>query len=150
MSPGKFAQQDPAKRSMLLTALYVAQEQYGYLTPEAIQRVAERLNMGSLDVREAASFYSMYRTKPLGRYVLQVCEGLSCHLAEGGDKLVDYLRQKLQIKAGETTHDGLFTLQTVQCLASCGTSPAMRVNDTLYENLTPDRVDMILQELRGG
>jgi NADH:ubiquinone oxidoreductase subunit E len=92
----------------------------------------------------------MYRTKPLGRYVLQVCEGLSCHLAEGADTLVDYLKQKLRIKVGETTRDGLFTLQTVQCLASCGTSPAMRVNDTLYENLTLDRVDMILQELRGG
>jgi len=150
MSPGKFAQQDPTKRSMLLTALYVAQEQYGYLTPEAIQRVAERLGMSALDVREAASFYSMYRTKPMGRYVLQVCEGLSCHLAEGADTLVNYLEQKLHIKPGETTRDGLFTLQTVQCLASCGTSPAMRVNDTLYENLTPDRVDMILQELRGG
>jgi len=150
MSPGKFLQQDPAKRAMLLTALYVAQEQYGYLTPEAIQRVAERLGMSALDVREAASFYSMYRTKPMGRYVLQVCEGLSCHLAEGADTLVDYLKQKLRIKVGETTRDGLFTLQTVQCLASCGTSPAMRVNDTLYENLTLDRVDMILQELRGG
>ena len=150
MSPGEFLQQDPAKRAMLLTALYVAQEQYGYLTPEAIQRVAERLGMSALDVREAASFYSMYRTKPMGRYVLQVCEGLSCHLAEGADTLVDYLKQKLHIKPGETTRDGLFTLQTVQCLASCGTSPAMRVNDTLYENLTLDRVDMILQELRGG
>jgi len=150
MSPGKFAQQDPTKRSMLLTALYVAQEQYGYLTPEAIQRVAERLNMSALDVHEAASFYSMYRTKPMGRYVLQVCEGLSCHLAEGGDKLVDYLQKKLRVKVGETTRDGLFALQTVQCLASCGTSPAMRVNDTLYENLTPDQVDMILQELQGG
>jgi len=150
MSPGEFLQQDPAKRAMLLTALYVAQEQYGYLTPEAIQRVAERLGMSALDVREAASFYSMYRTKPMGRYVLQVCEGLSCHLAEGADTLVDYLKQKLRIKVGETTRDGLFTLQTVQCLASCGTSPAMRVNDTLYENLTLDRVDMILQELRGG
>ncbi len=128
----------------------MAQEQYGYLTPEAIQRVAERLGMSALDVREAASFYSMYRTKPMGRYVLQVCEGLSCHLAEGADTLVDYLKQKLRIKVGETTRDGLFTLQTVQCLASCGTSPAMRVNDTLYENLTLDRVDMILQELRGG
>lgn len=150
MSPGKFAQQDPVKRSMLLTALYVAQEQYGYLTPEAIQRVAERLGMSPLDVYQAASFYSLYKTKPMGRYVLQVCEGLSCYLAEGGDRLVDHLQRKLRIKVGETTKDGLFTLVTVQCLASCGTSPAMRVNDTLYENLTPDRVDMILEELQGG
>lgn len=150
MSPGKFAQQDPTKRSMLLTALYVVQEQYGYLSPEAIQRVADRLGMSPLDVYQAASFYSLYKTKPTGRYVLQVCEGLSCHLAGGADRLVDYLQEKLGIKVGETTKDGLFTLQTVQCLASCGTSPAMRVNDTLYENLTPDRVDLILEELRGG
>jgi NADH-quinone oxidoreductase subunit E len=150
MAPGKFLQQDSAKRAMLLTALYVAQEQYGYLTPEAIRRVAERLSMSPLDVHEAASFYSMYRNRPMGRYVLQVCEGLSCHLAEGADSLVDYLRRKLRIRVGETTRDGLFTLQTVQCLAACGSSPAMRINDTLYENLTTDRVDIILEELRGG
>ncbi len=142
--------EDPAKRAMLLTALYVAQEQYGYLTPEALQRVADRLNMDPVQVYETATFYSMYRTTPAGRYVLQVCEGLSCHLAGGAEGLAHYLQQKLRIHPGETTPDGLFTLQTVQCLASCGTSPAMRVNDTLYENLTTDSVDMILQGLRGG
>ena len=142
--------EDPAKRAMLLTALYVAQEQYGHLTREALQRVADRLNMDPVQAYETATFYSMYRTEPVGRYVLQVCEGLSCHLAGGAEGLADYLQQVLCIHPGETTPDGLFTLQTVQCLASCGTSPAMRVNDTLHENLTTDSVDMILQELRGG
>lgn len=141
---------DPATRAMLLTALYVAQEQYQQLTPEALQRVCERLNLSAAQVYETATFYSMYRTEPVGRYVLQVCEGLSCHLAHGAEHLAGHLQRTLRIKPGETTPDGLFTLQLVQCLASCGTSPAMRVNDTLYENLTTDRVDMILNELRGG
>ena len=79
-----------------------------------------------------------------------MCEGLSCHLAGGAESLVDYLRRKLGIDPGETTPDRLFTLLTVQCLASCGSSPVMRINDTLYENLTFDQADMILDELRGG
>jgi NADH-quinone oxidoreductase subunit E len=150
MTPGKFAVQDPAKRAMLLTALYVAQEQYGYLSPEAIQRVADRLGMRPGEVYETATFYSMFKFAPMGRYVIQVCEGLSCHLAGGAESLAEYLQKTLRIKPGQTTRDGLFTLQTVQCLAACGSSPAMRINDTLYENLTFDQVDQILRELRGG
>lgn len=140
---------DPAKRSMLLTALYIAQEQYGYLTKDAIERVAKRLGLRVSEVYSMASFYSLYRTKPMGRYVLQVCEGLSCHLVGGADRLVDYLKRKLGIEVGQTTKDGLFTLETVQCLASCGTSPAMRVNDALYENMSADKVDELLETLRG-
>lgn len=140
---------DPAKRSMLLTALYIAQEQYGYLTKDAIERVAQRLGLPVSDVYSMASFYTLYRTQSMGRYVLQVCEGLSCHLVGGAERLVDYLRQKLGIDVGETTYDGMFTLETVQCLASCGTSPAMRVNDALYENMTVEKVDELLETLRG-
>jgi NADH-quinone oxidoreductase subunit E len=140
---------DPAKRSMLLTALYIAQEQYGYLSQEAIERVASRLGLPTTDVYSMASFYSLYRTKAMGRYVLQVCEGLSCHLVGGADSLVGYLGKKLGIQPGQTTKDGLFTLETVQCLASCGTSPAIRVNDALYENMTVEKVDQLLETLRG-
>jgi NADH-quinone oxidoreductase subunit E len=140
---------DPRKRSMLLTALYIAQEQYGYLTPEAIERVASRLELPVTEVYSMASFYSLYRTQPSGRYVLQVCEGLSCHLVGGAESLLDYLSKKLGIKAGQTTQDGLFTLETVQCLASCGTSPAIRVNDALYENMTTDKIEELLETLRG-
>lgn len=140
---------DPARRSMLLTALYIAQEQYGYLTRDAIERVANRLGLPVTEVYSMASFYTLYRTQPTGRYVLQVCEGLSCHLVGGAERLVDYLRKKLGIEVGETTKDGLFTLQTVQCLASCGTSPAMRVNDALYENVTAEKVDELIETLRG-
>jgi len=140
---------DPAKRSMLLTALYIAQEQYGYLTQEAIERVARRLELPVTEVYSMASFYSLYRTQPVGRYVLQVCEGLSCHLVGGAESLVDYLCKKLEIKVGQTTQDGLFTLETVECLASCGTSPAIRVNDALYENMTLEKIDELLETLRG-
>jgi NADH-quinone oxidoreductase subunit E len=134
---------------MLLTALFVAQEQFGYLSREAISRVAERLSMSTDEVYSTATFYSMYRFEPAGRYAIQVCEGLSCHLAGGAEWFVDYLEQKLGIVCGETTPDGRFTLQTVQCLASCGSAPTMRINDTLYENLTPDDIDQILHVLRG-
>ncbi|HNR96843.1 MAG: NADH-quinone oxidoreductase subunit 2 [Chloroflexi bacterium ADurb.Bin180] len=140
---------DPAKRSMLLTALYIAQEQYGYLTPEALERVADRLGLPVSEVYSAASFYSLYRTQKTGRYLLQVCDGLSCHLVGGAETLVDYLSKRLGIKPGETTLDGQFTLETVQCLASCGTSPAIRVNDALYENMTLEKVDELLETLRG-
>lgn len=150
MTSGRHSGQDPAKRAMLLTALYVAQEQYGHLSPEAVERVADCIGMSEREVLETASFYSMYHMKPVGRHVIQVCEGLSCHLSGGAEDLLAYLTSKLRIQPGETTPDGEFTLVSVQCLASCGSSPAMRVNDTLYENLTTDKVDMILQELRGG
>lgn len=141
---------DPSQRAMLLTALYIAQEQNGSLTPMALERVAQRLGMTEKEVYETASFYSMFRFAPAGRYVIQVCEGLSCHLAGGAESLAEYLHKQLRIRPDGTSKDGLFTLQTVQCLAACGTSPAMRINDTLYENLTTDRVDMILADLRGG
>jgi NADH-quinone oxidoreductase E subunit len=139
---------DPAKRSRLLTALYIAQEQEGYLTPEALKRVAERLDVPEAEVYSTASFYTLFRTEPVGQYVIQVCTGLSCYLVGGAERLVDYLEQKLGIRAGETTPDGMFTLETVQCLASCGTAPAMRVNDELYENLTAEKVDMLIDQLK--
>jgi NADH-quinone oxidoreductase E subunit len=149
INPGQLASTDAMERARLLTALYVAQEQYGYLTDEAVQRVAERLHMAPGKVYETAAFYSMYRMQPMGRYVIQVCEGLSCHLAGGAERLLDYLVERLGISPGETTEDGLFSLVSVQCLAACDVSPAMRVNDTLYTDLTFDEVDSILDRLGG-
>ncbi|NLE44011.1 MAG: NAD(P)H-dependent oxidoreductase subunit E [Chloroflexi bacterium] len=139
---------EPAARSRLLTALYIAQEQDGYLTPDGIRRVAERLNMPESAVFSTASFYTLFHTRPVGRYVIQVCTGLSCYLADGAERLVDYLVRKLSIDVGQTTPDGMFTLQTVQCLAACGNAPAMRVNDELYEDLTTEKVDMLIDQLR--
>jgi NADH-quinone oxidoreductase subunit E len=149
MSVGLLAEQDFEQRARLLTALYVAEQQLGFLSPEAIRRVAERLQMSEGEVKRVASFYSMYRTEPTGRYLVQVCEGLSCHLAGGAEELLEYLQERLGISVGETTPDGAFTLVTVPCLAACDVSPAMRVNDTLHTHLTEDQVDLILAELRG-
>jgi NADH-quinone oxidoreductase subunit E len=150
MTPGYYAETDPAKRAMLLTALYMAQEQYGHLSDDAIERVAQRLGMSPREVYNTATFYSMYRTEPVGRYVIQVCEGLSCHLAGGAEDLVAHLERRLGIAPGETTGDRRFTLQMVQCLAACGSSPAMRINDTLHTNLTLEEVDTILDALEGA
>ena len=140
---------DPATQSMVLTALYIAQEQYGHLNQEAIQRVAGRLDIPVSQVYSTASFYSLFHVEPKAKYHLQVCEGLSCALCGGADKLVEYLEQKLEIQAGEITPDGLFSIEIVQCLASCGSSPAMRVNDELYEDLSFDKVDRLLDQLAG-
>lgn len=147
MDIGHFVKEDPVERSMLLTALFMAQEQHGRLTPEAVERIAERFGMRPGEVYETATFYSMYREESVGRYVIQVCEGLSCHLAGGAEHILDYLQERLGIEPGETTPDGLFTLKTVQCLAACGSSPAMRIDDTLYTELTTDRIDMILDQI---
>jgi NADH-quinone oxidoreductase subunit E len=149
MKPGQLASTDLMERARLLTALYVAQEQYGYLSKEAIERVAERLHMAPGKVYETATFYSMYRMEPMGQYVIQVCEGLSCHIAGGAERLLDYLVGKLGIEPGGTTDDGRFSLVAVQCLAACDASPAMRVNDTLYTDLTFDQVDSVLDRLGG-
>jgi NADH-quinone oxidoreductase subunit E len=146
-APSRSPTDEQARRSMLLTALYIAQEQYGYLSEAALQRTAQRLNISLKDAYSAASFYSLFQTQPLGRYVIQVCEGLSCRLAGGAERLVDYVQRKLGIEAGQTTPDGLFTLQTVQCLASCGTSPTLRINDELYEDMTSEKVDRLLDQL---
>lgn len=140
---------DPAKQAMLLAALYIAQEQKGYLTPEIIERVAKRLGLNAGQIYSIASFYTLFRTEPIGRYVIQVCDGLSCYLCDGANRIADYISAKLGVRPGESSLDGKFTLEMVQCLASCGTAPAMRVNDQLYENLTPAAIDAILERLQG-
>jgi NADH-quinone oxidoreductase E subunit len=138
---------DPANQSMVLTALYIAQEQYGHLNQEALVRVAERLDMPVSEVYTTASFYSLLHTEAKGKYHIQVCEGISCALCGGGEAMLGYLTDKLGITPGQITPDGLFSLEIVQCLASCGTSPAVRVNDELYDDLTTDKVDRILDQL---
>ncbi len=153
MSSHRARPEDPAKRAMLLTALYIAQEQYGYLSEEAIARVAQRLGVLPMDVYTTASFYTLFHQEPVARYRIQVCEGLSCFLSGeddsfGAEGLLAYLRQKLGLKEGQQrSADGKFSLETVQCLAACDTAPNMRINEELYGNLTPAKVDSILAEL---
>jgi NADH-quinone oxidoreductase E subunit len=140
----------PRTRARLLAALYLAQEQYGWLSPEAIQRVADRLELSAGQVYSTASFYTMFKLEPRGKYHLQVCEGLSCYLAGGAEPIIEHIARKLKIKPGETTQDGRFTLEVVQCLAACGTAPALRVNDELYENMTFESIDELLERLKSA
>ena len=134
---------------MLLAALYITQEQQGNLTPEGIERVAKRLGLWSAkSTARPVSTPSFARNRG-GVTLIQVCDGLSCYLCDGADKVADYISAKLNLKPGETSADGRFSLESVQCLASCGTAPAMRVNDQLYENLTPAGIDAILERLMG-
>ena len=138
------------QETKLLAALYLAQEQYGWLSPEAIQHVSGRLNIQPGKVMSSASFYSLFKMEPQGTYVIQVCEGLSCYLVGGADTLVEYLSKRLGIQPGETSVDGRFTLEVVQCLAACGSAPALRVNDDLYENMTLDTIDDLIELLEEG
>lgn len=138
------------KQAQLLSALYIAQEEHGWLSPEAIQRVSHRLEMSPGKVLSSASFYSLMKLQPKGDYLIQVCEGLSCYLVGGADSLIDYLSEELGINPGQTTSDGLFTLEVVQCLAACGSAPAMRINDQLYENITRGDIDQLIARMRIG
>jgi NADH-quinone oxidoreductase E subunit len=139
---------NPKKRAMLLSALYIAQEQYGWLSPEAIQRVAYRLDLTTGQVYSTASFYTMFKLEPQGRYAVQVCEGLSCYLVGGAEPVIEQVKQRLQIEPGETTPDGRFSLEVVQCLAACDLAPAIKVNDELYGDLTAEKLDALLAELK--
>ena len=137
----------PRSRAMLLAALYIAQEQYGWLSQEAIQRVADRLNLSTGQVYSTASFYTMFRLQPQGQYRVQVCEGLSCYLVGGAEPIADYISNRLNINPSETSADGKITLEIVQCLAACDYAPAIKVNDELFGNITEDRLNEILIEL---
>ncbi len=141
---------DPRRRARLLAALYLAQEQYGWLSPQAVQRVADRLGLSAGQVRSTASFYTMFRLEPQGKYHIQVCEGLSCYLVGGAEPIIAHVAKKLNIKPGETTPDGRFSLEIVQCLAACGAAPGLRVNDELYEHMTLESIDALLEQLSGG
>jgi len=138
---------NPKKRAMLLAALYIAQEQYGWLSPEAIQRVAERLGLTMGQVYSTASFYTMFKLQPQGQYRIQVCEGLSCYLVGGAEPIIDHIRRRLEIDNGNPSNNGKFTLEIVQCLAACDLAPAIKVNDELYGGMTFEKIDELLKGL---
>ena len=133
-------------QSALIPALHVAQEDQGWLSPETQLEVAHLLEVTPQEVRGVVTFYTMFHQRPVGKYLLQVCRNLSCCL-KGGHRLQTQIEERLQIKEGETTKDGRFTLVSVECLGSCGTAPVMMVNDRYHEDLTPQAVDKLLTEL---
>jgi NADH-quinone oxidoreductase E subunit len=141
------AAQYPHRKSAILPALTLAYHQTGHLSDELYLEISRVVDIPYVEIAEAASFYTMFPKEPVGKYLIQVCHNISCALL-GADALVEYLQEKLGIKVGETTPDNLFTLVTVECLGSCATAPMMQINQDYYENLTRERVDQILEELR--
>ena len=137
----------PMAKAALLPVLWIAQEQYGWISQETMKEVAALLDLPYGHVLGVVSFYSMFHDKPMGRYHLQVCTNVSCQLL-GSDKIVDYLLQKCGARVGETSVDGRYTLSEVECLGSCDTAPMMQINDEYYEDLTKEKIDHILLRLK--
>ncbi len=137
----------PHRKSAILPALTIACRQVGHLNNAIYHEIANAINVPYVEVAEAATFYTMFPKEPVGKHLIQVCHNISCALM-GADSLVEYLEKKLQIKKGETTRDNLFTIISVECLGSCATAPMMQINQDFHENLTPQKVDKILEGLK--
>lgn len=136
----------PQKRSALIPALQLAQKEAGYISRELVCEIAQMFSLSPNEVHEVASFYTMLYKKPVGRYVIQVCTNISCLICSA-EEIMEHLTKRLGIRPGETTEDKRFTLLEVECLGSCGTSPVIQINDQYYEDLTPEKVDRILESL---
>ena len=136
------------QKSALLPVLHLAQDNFGgWLSSETMDYVAELLSITPIEVYEVATFYSMYNTKPVGKYMFEVCQTGPCML-RGSDDIIAYIEKTLGIKPGETTTDGLFTLKTVECLGACGYAPMMQLGKYYREHLTKEKVDAIIDECR--
>ena len=136
------------QKSALLPVLHLAQDNFGgWLSSETMDYVAELLSITPIEVYEVATFYSMYNTKPVGKYMFEVCQTGPCML-RGSDDIIAYIEKTLGIKPGETTSDGLFTLKTVECLGACGYAPMMQLGKYYREHLTKEKVDAIIDECK--
>jgi NADH-quinone oxidoreductase subunit E len=139
----------PHKRSALIPALHILQEQDGYLSPEGIEQVAELIDLTPAEVRGTASFYEMFHLKPVGRYLVAVCTNIACMLA-GAYELLEHMELRLGVSLGGTSADGLFTLEDTECLALCGNAPCLVVNWRYFGDVTPDRWDALSADLAEG
>lgn len=136
----------PTKRAAIMPTFWLAQKEFGYLSPDAMEYVGQLLGLSPAYVGAVASFYTMYNKEPVGQYHLQVCANLSCTLL-GAEHIIECIEKKLGIGLGQTTADGKFTLSEVECLGSCGTAPVAQINDDYHENLTPEGVLQLLDAL---
>ena len=134
------------KTSLVLPLLHCVQDAQGFVTEADAAAIADYIGMPAIQVVEALSWYSMFDREPQGRYVIKVCRNIACSL-RGSERVVAHLSRRLGIEVGQTTPDGRFTLETVECLASCGTAPAMQVNRTYHEQLDEAKLDRILETL---
>ncbi len=139
--------QFPTEQALLLPLLHEIQNEHGWVSVENMKAAGEFLNLPLSKVREVASFYTMYKLEPQGKVDVQICTNISCWL-NGADKLVSCAERKLGVKSGETTPDGKFTLSQVECLAACGTAPAMMLNEDYYENLDAPGLERILDQAK--
>ncbi|GBL36076.1 NADH dehydrogenase [ubiquinone] flavoprotein 2, mitochondrial [Filimonas sp.] len=132
----------------MIPVLHLIQEKGNLsLTIEQMDEVATHLQISPIEVYEVATFYSMFNLKPVGKYILEVCQTGPC-MVNGSDRIIDYIKNKLNIQNGETSSDGLFTLKTVECLGACGYAPMMQLGNTYKEFLTPEKIDAILDDCR--
>jgi NADH-quinone oxidoreductase subunit E len=139
----------PLKRSALVPMLLYAQDEVGYVSDAVVTELAERLDLLELDVRNVLSYYSMLRTKPAGKYNVQVCTNISCML-RGGYEILDHCKHTLGIGHKETTKDGVFSLEEVECIGACCWAPAIQINYDFHEDLTPEKVDVLFKMYRDG
>ena len=137
----------PVKRSALIPILLTTQEEQGYLSDQSIKGIASYLELPEIEVYEVVTFYSMLRRRPVGKHHIQVCTNISCLLL-GGEEILEHVSKRLAIREGETTVDGLFSLTEVECLGACCNAPAMQVNYKYHNDLTSEKVDQILLDLK--
>jgi NADH-quinone oxidoreductase subunit E len=137
----------PLKRSALVPMLLYAQDEIGYVSDAVVTELAERLDLIELDVRSVLSYYSMLRTKPAGKYNVQVCTNISCML-RGGGELLDHCKHTLGVDHKGVTPDGLFSVEEVECIGACCSAPAVQVNYDYHEDLTPAKMDAVLDTYR--
>src|SRR5205085_2683450 len=136
----------PVARSAVMPALYIAQQEEGYINQHALESVAEAIGLTVDDVESVATFYTMYYQQPPGKKVIKVCTSISCYL-HNCDALVSQLEKRLGIKCGETTPDGNYTLMTAECLASCGSAPVLQINNEFVENVSLKMADALIDQL---
>lgn len=139
----------PTRQAVVLPALWLAMDQWGYLTNEIIQFVAKRLDQSPVSVFAVVEFYTMFKTEKTGRHHIQLCRNMTCTM-RGCEDLEGRIRERVGIGPGEKTDDGLFSMELVECLGSCGTAPVMRMDEHYFENLTPEKLDRVIQACRDG
>ncbi len=139
----------PVKKSALIPLLHLAQEQEGWVTDEAMTQIAEILNITAAEVLGTCSFYEMFKRKPVGEYQINICHGISCHLL-GSENLIHHAENTLGIKEGETTADGKFSLEGVECIAACTEAPCLQVNYRYQNKVTANRFNELVEEIRDG
>jgi NADH-quinone oxidoreductase subunit E len=137
----------PVKRSALVPMLLYAQDEVGYLSDPVISEIAARIGITELDVRNVISYYSLLRTRPSGKYHVQVCTNISCML-RGGNEILEHCKKTLRIANKGVTSDGMFSLEEVECIGACSWAPAAQVNYAFHENLTPESIDKVIADYR--